>query len=60
MNTPGQAAGNWGWRFRPEQLEPWMAPQLREMAELYGRLSAGATMDTPYRQSVTVGEVEED
>jgi 4-alpha-glucanotransferase len=60
MNTPGQAAGNWGWRFRPEQLEPWMAPQLREMAELYGRLSGGAAVDTPYRQSVTVGEVEEE
>ncbi|HEX7004025.1 MAG TPA: 4-alpha-glucanotransferase [Trueperaceae bacterium] len=59
MNTPGKASGNWGWRFRPEQLEPWMAPQLREMATLYGRLGAGEAADTPYRQSVTESRVEE-
>ena len=59
MNTPGQAAGNWGWRFLPQQLEPWMAPQLREMATLYGRFGTGAVADTPYRQSVTESQVHE-
>ncbi|MEX2534978.1 MAG: 4-alpha-glucanotransferase [Trueperaceae bacterium] len=59
MNTPGQASGNWGWRFLSEQLEHWMAPQLREMATLYGRLEVGEAADTPYRQSVTASEVEE-
>ena len=60
MNTPGQASGNWGWRYLPEQLEHWLAPQLREMATLYGRLEAGEAADTPYRQSVTESGVEED
>ena len=59
MNTPGQASGNWGWRFQPEQLERWLAPQLREMAALYGRLETGEAADTPYRQSVTESVVEE-
>lgn len=59
MNMPGQASGNWGWRFRPEQLERWMAPQLREMANLYGRLATAEAADTPYRQSITESEVEE-
>lgn len=60
MNIPGRASGNWGWRYLPEQLERWLAPQLREMAELYGRSPGAGTVDTPYRQSVTVGEVEDD
>lgn len=59
MNMPGEAAGNWGWRYRAEQLEPWIAPALREMSVLYGRMGEGAAADTPYRQSATVGEVEE-
>ncbi len=37
MNTPGRASGNWTWRFRWEQIEPWMVSRLAEMAELYGR-----------------------
>lgn len=41
FNTPGQAAGNWGWRYRREQLEGLQrdsAGYLRELAELHGRL----------------------
>ena len=53
MNTPGAAAGNWGWRYTPEQLAPWVAPSLREMTELYGRLGEEEAADTPYRQTVT-------
>ena len=52
MNTPGQAAGNWSWRFQWQALEPWLAPSLRDIAEVYGRLPGGGKVDTPYRQSV--------
>jgi 4-alpha-glucanotransferase len=41
FNTPGQAAGNWGWRYRAEQLESLQrdsAAYLRELADLHGRL----------------------
>jgi 4-alpha-glucanotransferase len=37
MNTPGQASGNWAWRLRWEQLDPWIAPRLAEMTRLYDR-----------------------
>ena len=48
FNTPGQAAGNWGWRYRAEQLERLQrdsAGYLRELAALHGRLrpEAGPT-----------------
>ena len=56
MNTPGAPSGNWGWRFSWEALPYWLAPQLREMAELYGRLPSEGVVDTPYRQSTTGGE----
>ena len=52
MNTPGQAAGNWSWRFSWQQLPEWVAPYLRELAELYGRLEMAENKDTAYRQSV--------
>ncbi len=60
MNTPGQASGNWSWRFGWDDLPDWLAPQLRAMAELYGRAGDGVAKDTPYRQSVTGNDVEED
>ncbi|GAB4560528.1 MAG: 4-alpha-glucanotransferase [Anaerolineae bacterium] len=37
MNTPGRSSGNWTWRFRWEQIEPWMTERLRSMTQLYGR-----------------------
>ena len=37
MNHPGQADGNWSWRFRPEMLGAWHLSRLREMTELYDR-----------------------
>lgn len=37
MNTPGIAGGNWRWRFRWEQLQPWMVSRLRELTEQTGR-----------------------
>jgi 4-alpha-glucanotransferase len=51
MNTPGLPSGNWSWRFRWEQLPYWIAPQLKEMATLYGRIESEGPVDTPYRQS---------
>jgi len=41
MNLPGSAAGNWQWRYRPEQLDKlWQesASYLKDLAALYGRL----------------------
>jgi 4-alpha-glucanotransferase len=41
LNTPGQAAGNWGWRYRAEQLERLQhdsARYLWELGELHGRV----------------------
>ncbi len=37
MNTPGRASGNWTWRLRWEQVQPWMRARLAEMTALYGR-----------------------
>jgi len=51
MNTPGTAGGNWTWRFAWEDVPHWVAPQLRELATLYGRLPGSGGVDTPYRQS---------
>lgn len=53
MNTPGVATGNWSWRFRWQDVPYWVAPQLRELATLFGRLPGRGPADTPYRQSTT-------
>lgn len=37
MNQPGRPLGNWGWRFRSEQLGEENAARLRDLTELYGR-----------------------
>ncbi len=37
MNLPGRAAGNWSWRFVPEQLNGDVSARLLEATELYGR-----------------------
>lgn len=40
FNTPGKAAGNWQWRFMPEQLDQLQSESgtyLREQLALYGR-----------------------
>jgi 4-alpha-glucanotransferase len=40
LNTPGQAVGNWQWRYRPDQLDAlWResAGYLGELGRLYGR-----------------------
>ena len=60
MNVPGAASGNWGWRFTWDDLPDWLAPELRAMATVYGRVDAGAGGDTPYRQSTTGDEPGDD
>jgi 4-alpha-glucanotransferase len=37
MNVPGQAEGNWAWRYQNGALNPGMADGLKQMAELFGR-----------------------
>ena len=37
MNTPGRAAGNWGWRYSPHQLHDGLAAGLGELVTAYGR-----------------------
>ena len=38
MNFPGRASGNWGWRYRAEDLSTELSGHLMEMTYLYGRL----------------------
>jgi 4-alpha-glucanotransferase len=37
MNTPSQADGNWGWRYRSEVLTPELGERLKHLTWLYGR-----------------------
>ena len=37
MNLPGQAAGNWSWRYNPEALNDHVLGRLREVTEVYSR-----------------------
>ena len=39
MNQPGQGRGNWEWRFQWQQVEPWHAGRLADLARLHGRRS---------------------
>ena len=57
MNTPGQAAGNWSWRFTWRDIPYWIAPALKDMAEVYGRVVLEKAKDTAYRQSTVGNEI---
>ena len=37
MNFPGRPEGNWTWRFRPEQVTPWILDRVADLTRLYGR-----------------------
>ncbi len=37
MNLPGNAEGNWKWRFRRGQIDPQARDRLAELTALYGR-----------------------
>jgi len=38
MNKPGIAAGNWGWRFKPDQFPPGVIERIGEWTERYRRV----------------------
>jgi 4-alpha-glucanotransferase len=40
MNTPGQADGNWTWRFHAEQLHDAVADRLGELTAMFNRAPA--------------------
>jgi 4-alpha-glucanotransferase len=37
MNTPGQASGNWGWRYSQDMLTTAASDRLKSLTETYGR-----------------------
>ena len=37
MNFPGKPQGNWAWRFKAEQLNPWILDRLADLTQMYGR-----------------------
>ncbi len=39
MNTPGQASGNWQWRFTLNSLDAAIRERLKNLTEIYGRAS---------------------
>jgi len=41
MNTPGQAGGNWGWRYAPSRLTSELGARLADLTEASGRTGAG-------------------
>ncbi len=38
MNTPGEAGGNWQWRYLPQALTPEVRRRLAELTRIYGRV----------------------
>ena len=42
MNTPGTVAGNWQWRFRPEQFPPGAIEELAELTTMTNRIPNAA------------------
>jgi len=37
MNTPAQSNGNWGWRYSPNALQPWIAEKLAALTQVADR-----------------------
>ncbi len=37
MNVPGQAKGNWGWRFQASELDPRLLAKLADLTAVYSR-----------------------
>lgn len=40
MNIPGQAVGNWAWRFREDQAQNQMIETMASWTEMYGRVKS--------------------
>ena len=45
MNVPGKAEGNWGWRFRREQLTARIKDRLADITAVYGRWNGPTPQD---------------
>jgi 4-alpha-glucanotransferase len=45
MNVPGQAAGNWAWRFQSGQLDPRLRARLAGMTAVYSRWNGEPPME---------------
>jgi 4-alpha-glucanotransferase len=37
MNLPGVLGGNWEWRFKQDQIDPFTIARLADLTEIYGR-----------------------
>lgn len=37
VNTPGVAAGNWGWRMRTDAVTPEYVAELKQLTQIFGR-----------------------
>ena len=37
MNLPGVLGGNWEWRFKEDQIDPFTIARLADLTEIYGR-----------------------
>jgi 4-alpha-glucanotransferase len=40
MNVPGEATGNWAWRYREDQIARWHSEALADLTATYGRWQA--------------------
>jgi len=47
MNTPGNAVGNWTWRYVQGDLTPDLIFRLRKLTEVYGRLQSPSPTSSP-------------
>ncbi|MGB9698146.1 MAG: 4-alpha-glucanotransferase [Thermodesulfobacteriota bacterium] len=45
MNRPSTSEGNWEWRLLPDQINDYLAAQLAEMTEIYGRAPMGNSIE---------------
>jgi len=57
MNIPGEAEGNWRWRFRADQLTPLIKDRLADLTAVYSRWNGTppAKVD-PHHLTVEAGE----
>ncbi|HEU0165946.1 MAG TPA: 4-alpha-glucanotransferase, partial [Thermomicrobiales bacterium] len=54
MNVPGQAIGNWSWRYQDWQLEDGLADGLRSLTHTYGRAATDGAPRDPNPWDYTV------
>ncbi len=55
MNTPGTAAGNWGFRFQADELTDEIAQELKELTILFGRHEE-PVVETPDEETAEISD----